>query len=115
VKTLCLQFQPNRSGGIDHASVTKLMARIAIASPTVREFVYELGTDKGSYVNYCFTAKTIQPIWAAIYKTGLRHRKYGPALRRSTIVACMGSKGWGNYLLLHHFDQKQQLDMLKLA
>jgi hypothetical protein len=91
------------------------MARIAAREPAIRKFSFEHGKDRGPYLNFSFTARSIGPIWPAIEKSALAHPKLGPSLRRSTIITCQGSKGWDNYLLLHHFDKTKQLDEFVVA
>ena len=36
----------------------------------------------------------------------------GPQLARASIATCQGSRGWDNYLLLHHYDRTFKLDSL---
>jgi len=54
-------------------------------------------------------AHTLESIVVGVFG----HRVLGPSLRRSCIVTCEGTRGWDNYLLLYHFNQKLKLDTLR--
>src|SRR2546423_15490080 len=112
MRTLSVQFQPRRSPGLAARSVTTLMARIAMSVAELREFTVRRGTDRGPYLNYLFTCRSPRRIWKVLRSRALAHRRLGPGLRRATIVTCQGSRGWDNYLLLHHFDPRLSLDRM---
>ena len=112
MRTLCLQFQPRRAAGLSPQVMTVLMARVAAALPHMREFSFRRGSARGPYINYFFESRTPARVWKALRGQALRHRRLGGSLRQSTIVTCQGSRGWENYLLLHHFDSAQPLDTL---
>jgi hypothetical protein len=107
-----LQLQPTRAAGLSAASVTVVLARLAAALKDVREFSFVRGTDQGPYINYMFTTERPAKVWRALNARALRHRRFGSRLRRASIVTCQGSRGWKNYLLLHHFDDAQIRDAL---
>lgn len=112
MKTLCLQVQPKRSGGIDLDAVAALIARIAM-SPDICEFRIQRGRGKNPWVNFLFTSASVARTWTRLESKTIRHSRLGATLRRSSIVTCQGSRGWDNYRLLHHFDSRQPLDMLR--
>ena len=111
MKILCFQVQPKRSRGIDLGAVAALMARIAMSSD-VREFTIQRGPGNGPWMNFLFKSASIARTWSRLEAGAIRHRQFGPQLRRSSIVTCQGSRGWDNYRLLHHFDSRQALDRL---
>ena len=115
MRSLAVQFQPGRATSTKVASVVSLMTRIAGSNVSLLGFAYRKGNDRGSYVNFQFevpAAKLAQTL-ASIVAGALGHRVLGPSLRRSCIVTCEGTRGWDNYLLLYHFNQKLKLDTLR--
>jgi hypothetical protein len=89
-----------------------LMARIAASESKVAEFSTEKSRDRTAWVNYLFTAGKADPIWKTLHSRVLHHRQWGNLLRKSSIVTVEGTRGWDNYLLLHHFDSTRILDKL---
>src|SRR5436190_22805091 len=74
MRTLCVQFQPQRSPGLAAGSVTTLMARIAVSAAELSEFTVRRGSARGPYVNYLFTGRKPQRIWRALRSRALTHR-----------------------------------------
>jgi hypothetical protein len=112
MKTISLQFQPNRATKVSISSTSELMLQVALAHKDVRQFTIKRGGVSRQYINYLFVSRGVRSIWRAIYLKVLHHRQMGPALRRACIVTAEGSRGWDNYVLLHHFDPRQKLDQL---
>ena len=71
----------------------------------VRTFSVERSHGRNRYINFLYLSATPSRTWQMIQKQ-LRHRTLGIPLRRSLIVVCQGSRGWDNYRLLHHFDER---------
>ena len=115
MRTLSVQLHPARAARLSVASVVRLFADIAAKDPAVRRFEVQRGTDRGPYVNIHFIARKpdIARLWAVVHKRVLRHRTLGPGIRRSCMVMCEGSRGWDNYLLLYHFNDKVPVDVLR--
>lgn len=112
MRTLSIQFQPRRAPGLPPRRVAS-MAELAASVSSVRAFSFRDGNDRGSYVNYLFETRSIAKSWHAISMSVLKHRRIGARLRRrSTIITSEGSRSWDNYLLLHHFNSKIELDHL---
>ena len=63
--------------------------------------------------NLKYPAGKLAQTLASIVAGAFGHRLLGPSLRRSYIVSCEGTRGWDNYLLLYHFNQKLKLDTLR--
>jgi len=112
MRTVCLQFQPDRAAKVSVEHLSALMLRIALAEKGIREFTVQRNRS-GKYINYLFVGPAVGDIWSAVRGRALRHRLLGPSLRRACITTADGSQGWHNYLLLHHFDPKQTLDKLR--
>jgi hypothetical protein len=115
LRSLNFQFQPKRAPSIKVAAVVALIARIAGKNASVRAFAYQKGNDRGPYINFQFEvpAMNLFHAWSSIRTGALGHRALGKALRGSCIVTCEGTRGWGNYLLLYHFDSRAKLDALR--
>jgi hypothetical protein len=112
MRTLCVQFQPRRASGLAIKTVSTLMLKVAMANSDVRAFAIHRGGVSDPYVNYLFASRTIVATWKILRAKALANRKLGSRLRRAMIVTGQGSRGWDNYLLLHHFDSEQVLDKL---
>jgi len=110
MRTLCLQFQPKLAPGIDVNAILRLMLRISL-SQEIQGFSI-LRRRKQSWVNFLFNSREVGRTWRIVRSRALAHHKWGPRLRRSSMVTCEGSRGWDNYLLLHNFDTQQDLDKL---
>jgi hypothetical protein len=115
MRSLAVQFQPRRATSAKVAAVVSLMTRIAGRNVSLCGFAYRKGNDRGPYVNFQFEvpAGKLAQTLASILTGAFGHRALGPSLRRSCIVTCEGTRGWDNYLLLYHFDQRLKLDTLR--
>jgi hypothetical protein len=112
MKTICVQFQPDRAPNTSIPNISAVMLRIALAQKAVGVFTIQRSRGHARYVNFLFVGSKIDAVWSSIRDLALRHRRFGAVLRRSCIATAEGSKGWSNYLLLHHFDSRQALDEL---
>src|SRR5262245_40220556 len=112
MKTICLQFQPKRAPKVSVTTISALMLRIATAHDGVRQFTLQRGRASNQYINYLFVGHGVQSIWSAIRAKALQHRRVGSSLRRACIATAEGSRGWDDYVLLHHFDPRQNPDKL---
>jgi len=106
MKILCFQVQPKRSRGTDFGAVAALMVRIAMSSDVH-------GRGKDPSVNFQFTSASVLRTWNRLESVAFKHRQLGPRLRRSSIVAYQGSRGWDNSRLLHQFAGRHVLDGLR--
>ena len=95
---------------MDVAALSRLMLRSA-RSPEVEMFSIHRDR-KLNWINFVFAGASIGKVWTILRAEVLNHRQWGPRLQRSSIVTCEGSRGWNNYLLLHHFNTDEPLDML---
>jgi hypothetical protein len=115
MRTLCIQFQPGRAPRLQPRHVASVLADFAASLPSVRAFSFRGDNDRGPYVNYFFETRSPGKTWRAMSGSILRHHRIGASLERSTIITCEGTRGWDNYLLLHHFDPKVGLDHLRTS
>ena len=65
--------------------------------------------ENGRYINIDYKTLELLKLWELV-KDELR---LVSGLAESTIVVCQGQHGWDDYLLLHHFDPTQPLDLVK--
>jgi hypothetical protein len=114
MRILSIQFQPNRAPRLKPISVLALMTRVAATHQSIRAFEFQKGNDRGPYINFFLTVPVakLAGAWSAVRAQALWHRVLGAGLRRSCIVTCQGTRGWDNYLLLHHFNSRLTLDEL---
>ena len=113
MRAVCVQFQPHRAKALSVRTVTQLMVRIAEAMTDIRQFSFDRGSVRGPYINYCFKSRSPARVWKALNTRAFSNGRVGVLVRRSSIVTCQGSRGWDNYLLLHHYDGKVALDRLR--
>ncbi|HKA45671.1 MAG TPA: hypothetical protein VKF40_27025 [Burkholderiales bacterium] len=107
---LKIQVHPERMPALDLDGVLQIFsnaAEMADAELTVRE-----GEDDGPYINYDFLTGDLVRLWEVLQSQVFLDDVLGPQLAHAAIATCQGSRGWDNYLLLHHYDQSLQLDTL---
>src|SRR3989442_13720648 len=73
MRTLSVQFQPRRSGGLESSTVSGLMLRIALDTD-VRTFLVERSRARDSYLNFLFSSATAARTWRALRRIALSHR-----------------------------------------
>ena len=114
MRTLCVQFQPQRSPQLSSTRVLGVFARSVALDPAVLRFEVHKGNDRGPYFNFHFFCqnRSLPHVWSLVERRALKHRALGGMLRRASIVTCEGSRGWANYRLLHHFDPEVPLEVL---
>jgi hypothetical protein len=107
---LTVQVQPERAPRLDLDGVLGIFSRaaeMADAELTVTE-----GGDDGPYINYDFLTSDLPRLWEVLQSQVYTDEELGPQLALASIATCQGSRGWDNYLLLHHYDRSVKLDGL---
>src|SRR5262245_5888035 len=107
---LNIQVHPERAPGLDLDSVLELFPEAAGTADA--ELTLSGGEDDGPYVNYDFLTGDLGRLWEVLQNEVFSDDVMGPQLALAAIVTCQGTKGWDNYLLLHHYDQGFELDTL---
>ena len=97
-----IQFSPDD----DESARARIGAGIARIVQESDQVVHSFGEQGDPPVT--ITVQSIEPVlfWDAIT----------PRLKAvpvNLIVVCEGEHGWDDYLLLHHFDEQQELDYLR--
>ena|SRR5688572_22121500 len=110
MRHLNLQFQPEKAPELDPAAVRAAVEALSKDHSLVAGFETSQGEDEGPYLNFTFLAKDLPKLWLKLKSDVLGNPEIGAGLARSSIVVCEGSEGWDDYLLLHHFDPKLELD-----
>jgi hypothetical protein len=113
MRTINFHVQPRRASPMDLVVLSRLMMRAAW-SPQVEMFSIHRDR-KLNWINFGFKGPSVGQVWKILRSEVLNHRQWGPRLRRCSIVSCEGSRGWNNYLLLHHFKADQALDTLSAS
>jgi hypothetical protein len=115
MRTLLVQFLPDRCPQLEVGLVLALLAQIVAADPRVRHFEVSKHNARGPFVNISFAShdRELPHLWSLVQRQALMHRLLGAKLQRSCVVTCEGSRGWNNCLLLHHFSPEVPLDVLR--
>ena len=100
MKCFCIQIQPELNTEVNPKEVMSFLSNKGYI-PEVTE-----GNDSGKYINLNIKTNNIKDTWSVINT----YLKENNDLSCSSIVTCEGSQGWGNYLLLHHFDSAEKLN-----
>lgn len=112
MRTLSIQFQPQRAPGLDPAAVVGLLKLVGSDERLASRVQVTEGIDDGPYINATYSTSDLVSLWVAVRERALENDALGPALRRSVIITCTGDNGWDDYRLLHHFDETEPLDEL---
>src|SRR5688572_18089981 len=109
MQTLHVQLHPDLIPGMDIATLRGVLAGLA-SNSLVENFESLEGNDQGRYINFNYQSPDHAALWHAL--SGILHgtNELASLLRASTILACEGSHGWDDYLLLHHFNPSEPLD-----
>ncbi len=108
MKCLNIQLQPDLFSG-DLAAHVDSLTQIAKTHSPNAVVDAERGEDGGPYINVNIYTDDVCSIWPAVAVA----LKAEPSLASATIVCCEGENGWDDYLLLHHFDETETLNVLK--
>jgi hypothetical protein len=103
MRSACIQYQPDRAAP-DEARVRQAL-RTALPDAEI-----VLGDDHGRYENITFFAESPEAALSRV-RAVFDSPSVGRAARASCIVACQGEHGWDDYLLLHHYDPAERLDV----
>jgi hypothetical protein len=108
-----IQIQPDRSPALDERAAIQLIETLAVPGGQIAEFKRTEGDDGGRYVNFTFSVSDAITFWSQVRREVLGNREIGPAIAASSIIVCEGEQGWDDYLLLHHFDSRLELDAIE--
>ena len=68
----------------------------------------EEGDDEGPYINVNIDSENVKLLWGELSTLITSD----PSMASSIIACCEGDDRWNDYLLLHHFDETEPLDVL---
>jgi hypothetical protein len=94
---LSIQVQPELLGAFNESAIDALRELEALEGSVLGVEV-DRGEDDGPYINITFATPDPRLLWPTIREELVRL-----GLQRASIVTCTGSRGWDDYLLLHHF------------
>ena len=112
MKQLVVQIQPDLIPGVDEEALCRELEEFAVASPYVKSQSITSGEDNGRYINLSFSADRVGSFWNALRAAFFVRDDVMTPLASASIVTCEGRSGWDDYLLLHHFDGREKLDLL---
>jgi len=96
---ISIQLQPKLDSRLNSNDVLKILNALGHDSKVSE------GEDGVPYINVAFKVHNLSEQWPSL-KSALCSC---PGFNQAAIVVCEGSKGWDNYLLLHHFNQSEQI------
>lgn len=109
MKSLTVQLQPDLAPELDIA-----LAKSAIESISnldlVENYAFSEGNDNGPYLNFTFSTFNLKEIWLQLSQVLYTDSSFGKSMKNSSMAMCEGSRGWDNYLLLHHYDPSVSTD-----
>jgi len=108
---ICCQIQIDRLSSMTEKDITDICAKLKDGWP--ESISYEAGDDGGRYVNLILTTSDGAKTWNRIHSQMIESELPGGELRDAMIVTMTEQEGWDDYLLLHHFDRSEPLDVLE--
>ena len=110
-KHMCIQIHTKL---LTFDALEKIKAALyAMVGSEALEVEIELGDDGGPYMNYLFETNNLIKLWETVRRKIFEEKVIGQSIKDASIVTAEGESGWSDYLLLHHFDHSQKLDVLR--
>jgi len=103
MRRLHIQIQPARSPNLDVQAAVARLKELATESRVIEGF------DKVAYLNVDLRSPDFPKLLALVQEELTNNVE----LKEATIVVCEGERGWEDYLLLHHYDPAQPLEVLR--
>ena len=110
--SLLIQIQPGRAADLHVDTVCRRCQALTKVNPAIGHFTVVRGNDDGPYVNLNFETSDLGALWRKLEIHVYGDPLLGGLMRQASIATCEGSRGWDDYLLLHHFDRTLRLDRL---
>ena len=112
MKQLSIQLQSERCPDLNEENFIELFKKWCGKSDHVRSFHIDEGIDDGRYITINCTTDDLRELWNQIRSRFFECEDIGPALVKAAIVVCEGKHGWNDYLLLHQYDDTEELDTI---
>ncbi len=112
MKCLSIQFQPEKSPELDEEKTINRFKEFCNNSKLVNHMDIQRGYDNGLYVSINYTTDDVKSLWNQIRSHFFEQKDFGYILANASIVVCEGDNGWNDYLLLHHYDEKEKVDTI---
>ena len=110
MRSISIQVQPNLAPVLAMDQVTDVFRAIASIKRLVKRHQFDSGESNGPYYNYTFGTEQALELWREIKARLYEDPELGPDMRTASIATCSSETGWGNYILLRHFDPTVILD-----
>jgi len=108
----CIQVQPDRAPDISIDRVRELCREVASDTALVERHGVVEGDDGGPYLNLMFETPRAAAFWQAVQARIYADAVVGEPMAKASMATCTGEEGWDDYLLLHHYDPRHELDAL---
>ncbi|MHC4750142.1 MAG: hypothetical protein ACYTFW_09740 [Planctomycetota bacterium] len=112
MKCLSVQIQLERSSKLEEDRIIHSFKEMCDKSSLIKHIDIEKGYDEGSYININYTTDNLKALWGQIRSHFYEQEDFGLVLAKASIVVCEGDNGWDDYLLLHHFDEREEIDTI---
>jgi hypothetical protein len=107
---ICIQVQLSRLKHLEEQELEATCRVLAAGTNGVKELQVVRGHGLKSYLNVNFLSDKPLTVWPEIWSALYVRSSFATELRGASIAVATGESGWNDYLLLHHFDPKVELD-----
>ena len=112
MRTFCFQIQLDRLDVMTRDDVAMILDRLGSQWPEKMSSNWD---DVEQYVNLMVESKDPSGTWQRAKWPMVDSKIPGGEIRNALIVTATGENGWDDYLLLHHYDNSEQIDALPEA
>ena len=104
MRALSVQVQPERSPGIDMASLTESFRELASRTDLVLHHSFDSGYDKGAYYNFTFGTERPADLWLAMQESIFQTAQFKAHMAVASMAMCSSEHGWDDYVQLYHWN-----------
>lgn len=111
----CIQIHPDRVRDLDLERVRTVCEGLAKDKSLIKRFAFSDRPADGwerRHINLIFDTDCPADLWRRLLGALYRCDVVGRPLQMSSMAMCEGERGWGDYLLLHHYDPRERLHRL---
>lgn len=111
----CIQIHPDRLRDLDLGRVRAVCEGLAADTSLIKRFAFSDRPAEGRerrHVNLIFDTDRPADLWKLLLGRLYQCEVLGRSLQMASMAMCEGEHGWGDYLLLHHYDPRERLHRL---
>lgn len=109
----CIQIHPDRSRELDLSRVRSVCEGVAGDKTLVKRFAFvdrPADEEEARHVNVIFDTDRPAELWQTLRSELYEHDALGRPMQMSSLAMCEGEHGWRDYLLLYHYDPREELN-----